>query len=144
VGRQLDARQPDQAGPRYIQLAQDEAGQVVPDLVGQPQVAVGEGLGRVRPPIRHGSAAPYTERAIAPISQMSSWSPTWMSLLPRSVRPQSKPDLTSLTSSLKRRSESRWPVQCTTLLRSRRTCESRRTKPSSTMQPATLPIREME
>src|SRR5690606_1302710 len=144
VRRQLDAGQGDQAGPRYIQLALDEAGQVFLDLVGQPQVAAGDGFGLVTTHERPGNAAPYRERAISLISKTSSWSPTWMSLLPRSVSPQSKPDLTSLTSSLKRRSESRWPVQCTTLLRSRRTCESRRTTPSSTMQPATLPIREME
>src|SRR5690606_9315675 len=106
VRRQLDAGQGDQAGPRYIQLALDEAGQVFLDLVGQPQVAAGDGFGLVTTHERPGNAAPYRERAISLISKTSSWSPTWMSLLPRSVRPQSKPDLTSLTSSLKRRSES--------------------------------------
>src|SRR5690554_2443877 len=135
VGRQVYTGKRYQPRARHVDLALDEAGQIFLDLVGQPRIAA-----RIRP----GFVTTHTYSALANslISKISSWSPTSMSLLPLRVIPQSKPDLTSLTSSLKRRRESIWPVQCTTWLRSKRTWESRRTTPSVTMQPAMFPMRE--
>src|SRR5690606_12894331 len=136
VRRQLDTRQGDQTGARDIDFALNQAGQIFLDLVGQPRVAARIGFGLVP---THGN---QSVRAISLISKISSWSPISLSLLPLSVIPQSKPALTSLTSSLKRRSESIQPLQCTTWLRSKRTCASRLTTPSVTMQPAILPTRD--
>src|SRR5690554_490298 len=135
VGRELDTRKCNKPGPRYIEFALYQAGQILLDLIGQPGIASRIWFGLV-------STHYYSVRAISLISKTSSWSPTSISLLPLRVIPQSKPDLTSLTSSLKRRRESIQPVQCTTWLRNRRTWASRRTTPSVTIQPAILPIRD--
>src|SRR5690606_17531969 len=104
IGRQVDAGKRDQASAGYIHLALYQAGQILLDLVGQPGIATRISLGFM-------TAHDYSVRAISLISKISSWSPTSMSLLPFKVIPQSKPDLTSLTSSLKRRSESIQPLQ---------------------------------
>src|SRR3546814_4371555 len=100
VGRELDIGQGNQTRARHIDLALYQTGQILLDLVGQPGVAARIGFGFM-------TAHDYSVRAISLISKISSWSPTSMSLLPSRVIPQSKPDLTSLTSSLKRRRESR-------------------------------------
>src|SRR5690606_31659775 len=119
VGRKIHTSKRDQAGARDVDLALYESGQILLDLVGQSRIAAWIRSGLV-------TTHAYSARANSLISKISSWSPTSISLLPLRVMPQSKPDLASLTSSLKRPSESRWPVQWTTLLRRRRTCESRR------------------
>src|SRR5690606_718773 len=112
ISRQVDRGQRDESGARYIELALNQAGQILLDLVGQPGIAPRIWFGLVATHID------YSVRAISLISKISSWSPTSISLLFLRVIPQSKPDLTSLTSSLKRRRESIQPDQCTTWLRS--------------------------
>src|SRR5574340_816766 len=107
------------ADTRILHFLPDQFRQFALDLVGDTS--------RTREVLRH-----YSARATSTTSNTSRMSPTWMSLKFFSDRPHSKLALTSLTSSLKRLSESSSPWWITTLLRMRRTPAPRLTTPSVT------------
>src|SRR5688500_1606123 len=136
VARELHAGERHQAHARVAHLESDQLGKAALDLLGDAGAASGAHAGG-------GAPRQATVRATSTTSKTSIWSPTWMSLKFLIDKPHSNPAFTSRTSSLKRLSESSSPVCTTTPARMRRTAAPRRTTPSATMHPATVPTLEI-
>src|SRR5687767_10568776 len=118
IGRNVDPGDGDHADARVAQLARHELRELTLDQVAE--------FLRATLPLLH------SVRATSTTSNTSNWSFSLISEKFLSDMPHSKPAFTSLTSSLKRLSESMSPVWTTTLSRSTRTWALRFTTPSST------------